>query len=425
MAAAGNITSKSLVIDELPTEILCLIFEFVPKYILKTARCVSKHWAAVAAVHLFDTVVISPQEKNLEVFRTVCDHEIFSKYVRIVCYDATWFHKLRSLEDYEYMLKEMFDLDNFVVDVTPEVLAEGFELYRRHCEDQIRILNSGADYEALVHGFANLPGLQTIIFSHTWDTYDAENPPRALAAMGPLCRGWNRLHLRPDISEPNEYIKNLPLQNIVHALAHTRRQINALMHLIHPELLVGSTWPQRSHQVLPEHLLYVARGLKSLYLYLPDIEPGTSEQRRFSRFLRSAVNLESLDIACYTYKLIDDKLAKHRWTKLRSLSIFGIVTTEDELLDFLFRHSATLQVLNFGNIDLTEGKWFKFFDRAHAGLELVRTFVRNDLGETDKQGTLTYPCISDGACRKEDEALGRFLVYGGKNPFPHTQPRVP
>ncbi|KAL6714850.1 hypothetical protein ACLMJK_007110 [Lecanora helva] len=92
----------------LPKEIRFLILDNLEKKDLKQVRLVSKNWNSVATIPLFDTVYISPHEKNMQVFEFITQHPVICHAVKRLVYDTNSFRPNITPEDYWVSLEPLF-----------------------------------------------------------------------------------------------------------------------------------------------------------------------------------------------------------------------------------------------------------------------------------------------------------------------------
>lgn len=60
---------------------------------------------------------------------------------------------------------------------------------------------------------------------------------------------------------------------------------------------------------------------------------------------------------------LDNVVGSLTWPKLRDFGLSTLVTTEDDLVDFLLRHQTKLRRLSLSDIVITDGEWTSLFTR--------------------------------------------------------------
>ncbi len=121
---------------------------------------------------------------------------------------------------------------------------------------------------------------------------------------------------------------------------------------------------------------------------------------RLRDLVTSAPNVEELDISLQTCEFpsqtdFEATLGKFTWTRLRSFSISGVNTTEEDLMNFLERHARALQVVNFSVISLESGSWIPFVRRMQKSLNL-KCALFHRIVATERIRELAYsrcPCL--------------------------------
>ncbi len=131
-----------------------------------------------------------------------------------------------------------------------------------------------------------------------------------------------------------------------------------------------------------------------------------------SQIMSAARNLEELwlrfDARCQW--LMGDftkVVGSQTWTKLRSLSLCLMDMHEQELVDFLERHSSTLEVLDLQFVEISEGTW-------HTVLTEMR---RWPLVLKEIPHFQVLDRIQDNLNEHMTVDVLRFLQHGGTNPF--------
>lgn len=123
-----------------------------------------------------------------------------------------------------------------------------------------------------------------------------------------------------------------------------------------------------------------------------------------------------------------------RWRALRSLTISGVRSTEDELLEFLTRHATTLREVKFTFAWLKSGSWVTAAQRMKDSLCLTDAHFDISIGtedgvETwwpDEVYTWTRDLEDPGmiVCKKLEDCLNFFICRGDerdKNPLENIE----
>ena len=82
--------SGSVSVIDMPLEILGLVVANLSSKDLKTTRLVCRQWSLISIPSLFKRIYVSRRPKDLEVFRSISNHDRYQKAVRTLVYDATF-----------------------------------------------------------------------------------------------------------------------------------------------------------------------------------------------------------------------------------------------------------------------------------------------------------------------------------------------
>ncbi|MCJ1484666.1 hypothetical protein MMC06_004839 [Schaereria dolodes] len=378
--------------NRIPFEVLSSILSYLPKKSMKEARFVCKNWSELVVPSLYNKIVISPQVPNMKVFRYISQHEVYSKCVRELVYDMTWFQSNISFEEYEKELRR----DQYKgeqVDLSDIDLQQGLVLHMEHALIQDRLLNDSRYLALMCIGLLNLTQLRMVTFSATWDEsfseedYDKSVPlmlrlKRRSRGYGPLSRSWNYRHLAPTQSVSADASRGFFL--VLRALSRTDtyRQIRTLRTLrcesFEDCILCPDIFCDPSPRVM-ENCRRAMLHLTEIYL---DIDGSNDRKitRNISRLLGAAANLKRLRLTFVLYETSTPyeavELAKligsHTWVHLQHLSLEGFATKQAELLDILERHSSSnLEAFVIRAITLTDGSWADILDQMRMRLNIV------------------------------------------------------
>ena len=74
--------------ENLPAEILYLIFSCLLPVDIKVARYVCRTFNNLASPHLLDTAIVGSQTETIERFEAIAKHEIFRKFITTVIFSV-------------------------------------------------------------------------------------------------------------------------------------------------------------------------------------------------------------------------------------------------------------------------------------------------------------------------------------------------
>ena len=172
---------------DLPAEVLAQILRYLPKPDLKSARLSSTQLSTIGASMLFDRVYFAPRKLEIERFRNIALHPVFSKSIKELVYDGRLFREEnREREGY----KEMIYYQRFScqpsngLDACLEAYLDPLILedYSSCVDAQEHILDQKTDYHALLAGLGQMPIRRLTVqddFGESWPRFsihDTEYP---------------------------------------------------------------------------------------------------------------------------------------------------------------------------------------------------------------------------------------------------------
>lgn len=386
----------------LPTELLLKIFADVPNPDLKRVAIVGKKLAAPAQEQLFSTLSIAPRKRQFRVLLHVSKHPVLSTYLKHLSYDLALYRSTKfTLEGYQTSLEKV-DRRKFS---SQDILA-GYIHTKNLIKDQATILKHNLIADVLLKTLPKLPKLKAISFSYKYTgPYPSKGAP-PLAPQPYLPVYWRNLDLRSDaetafraifraLKKTGVEIKHLTIdppdkasfeQRKVLALMSKRSRTMArkafqsltvismrfsrlenecsLYTVRFPKPIVSQTTP-----TFVAELLQSAKGLKRLSFGYNDYSRqnynGCNEWSHFPLFLQFGDGF--------------------RWHYLESLELVNMTLYEEEIIDFVNLHVATLkEVLLVRIIILSVLGWNKVAD-ALKGLRLSGVRIDFPVALTERE----------------------------------------
>ena len=149
-------------LPDLPTDLLAKILKILPKHDLKSVRLSSSQLSAIAASMLFDRVYFAPRKVEMERFRNIARHPLFSENIKELVYDGRLYcEEYRNPEVYTEMLywqQYRGQPSDDIQDILKRQLDPlDLEHYSSCVDEQEHILNEKADYDALLAGLEQMP----------------------------------------------------------------------------------------------------------------------------------------------------------------------------------------------------------------------------------------------------------------------------
>ena len=343
----------------LPLEIKGLVAESLQKSDLKSLRCVSKQWQAMATPPLFDKVYVSPRDKDIQVFSNITKHPVLRRHIKEMVCDTSevpelsheqYFHdlcdELRSLT-FQLSKKHPFksphpELNKFINAIirggishsglftkhaTDGLVVEGFQLWRELAAQEDQSLEDevhGMFFSDLCSGLHRLPNLQSVkMDDHIWCqtcrdievAFCSTNPrytPNTILSGSPLARNWNPWHLRPKRSE-DEGSERLSI--VIRALSRTKKSIRIFeCQSRHSRMYEGlSPWHFSIYDIsqrYPRHMAIAFCQLQSLTLQITPqlwnmVPHGDAKALGFlPQLLEQITGLKRLDLKLLTAERI-------------------------------------------------------------------------------------------------------------------------
>ena len=406
----------------LPDELVLEVLPHLHNTELKTARLVCRRWSCYAAESLFSKIFISPDQVNLDVFRSICNHPLLSRCVRHLQYDRLHLKPNIELSEYtnalfretrdrlQYSEERPIETDDIqrtefytIVKnssrgqhdreyhpalrrrakakcMTFDFIRTGFQRYVTQAQLQKRFID-GTDIESIIEdGLKTLDHLDAVTIS------DAGLRPE-LGTGSVLSRSWKSQSDWPSyVFESEPHAQAYPM--ISDALLKAQKHI----HHLQLEGTVGDTVCNvMNHDSPSSYYAFnpVYRELKTLRLTL-EVEYPLSMDDGYLYYmhemLRSMLSLQDLRLA-----FVSDESRRvwknpsaifpdfGQWTQLTKLTLENMTFSTTGLLELIVLRMPSLQHLTLSGIGLVGGKWESVFEFLHCAniLQSLRLFDRN------------------------------------------------
>ena len=170
-------------LTDLPAEVLAKILKILPKHDLKSVRLSSTRLSAIAASMLFDRVYFAPRKFEMERFRNIAQHPLFSKNIKELVYDGRLYcEEYRKPEVYPEMYYWQHlngQTSDDIQDACKSHLDPlDLEQYSRCVDEQECILNEKTDYDTLLAGLEQMPIRRLTVqdeFRESWPRVSIHN----------------------------------------------------------------------------------------------------------------------------------------------------------------------------------------------------------------------------------------------------------
>lgn len=460
----------------LPIEVKAVILEFLEKEYLKRVRLLSKEWCSLATQFLFDTIYISPREKDVEVFERITRHPVLSHAVTKLVYDTSRFKQGLGAAEYFRMLSEDFspvalfwekeifnssnaEINKYIEDtkrswakamtsaelrekhIQDSFIVEGYRVYRDHATYEQESLRSGMFFTDLCSGLHRLANLHSVAFNNQlWNDWHELSPEdidspilRRKVSGSPLVRNWKPFHLHPvghSCIDEEPSLLAYHFNVVVQAISVTQRRITSFrLPTGYKELgvpyqaLTTSKLPDAQMQYTLHGLSHVEDFAFQISTKSEDVTNSREPLHLVQRLLAHTVGLKKLslsllddcgDVSGLHFQYADVFPTVGFWPNLKELDLTGLTMSGLNLFTVV-RGLTKVRMLTLRAIELTKGSWEGVFVGLYiAGLErLVLGLDLTHLGGTVFWPGERYPSLS---CPKMIDAVKEYVIYGGRHP---------
>lgn len=468
----------SISFTTLPAEVVTAILVDLHKADLKSVRMVCHYFEEVATPLLYDKVIISHQEPNFAPFDNITSTPRFSKHVKTLSYDISWFddipmeyyltqlliqlnqhfaihetglassalpsHLRETLKDVGYF-RDATTTRGREVNLLPwrEHIETGFQQYRSHCNTQ----GSTSNRERIASALNNCPNLQLFQVCASWENHSQSVGdgidsllPRYYSS-GYLARHWHPFYLRPENYDRITYRHSFVVEDVFDIIHESGKQISLLSIgdgcTIGPDMHVVPTSMHMDMPFVFGHLteLSLDVGFKSSskpFYFVEHLSPALRAARNLKHFTLRGRNTS-------TWRRADD----HRWNfsvsfphfdlvlpRLVSLHLSGMQGFASHYLNFLWKQPL-LQSLHLDSIDIIQTQdpvhedWIHFIEGLRQLQSLDDFSLEWPLRTTRDGVRWSYRNFLD----REGEAhwptikgwLEQYVLHQGTSPFSHKE----
>ena len=398
-------------LTDLPAEVLAKILKTLPKHDLKSVRLSSTRLSAIAASMLFDRVYFAPRKVEMERFRNIAQHPLFSKNIKELVYDGRLYCKeYRNPEVYIEMLYwqqyKGQPSDDIQGMLKRRLYPLDLQQYSSCVDEQEYILNEKTDYDSLLAGLEQMPIRRLTVqdeFRESWPNVSIHNTEHVwYDTMSDL--SFHSYHDERDESPSPVFYPSgwtecrwwLPWESRIpknrrwdcRGLAHLFTAVSERCHNI-DELHIGT-----ENSMVPMYLFHPSSGiinhidrlapqLSCLKLAFSQYETDTREDidvtlSRFTNLMQQAKQLRTLSLSMDT-----DELQSHRifhgwstWSHLSLLDLGHFSAFQDDLAAAIVSQKDSLTELGIRHIELKEpGLWERLGDEIGRCLRLRKITI--------------------------------------------------
>ena len=376
----------------LPPEILCLVFGSLEKPVLVNVRLVCKSFEEAASPFLFDQVYVSHTRADLETARLTVLR--FGRYVRTLAFTPTYLeydmHYFRNVTQ-GYGLYHVSG-ENEPAKCRDQHLEQAWNRYSGQRDEWREVEESGELVGYLCIILGKMPRLQTIkiracsVFQHT--SGESLKSPKLGSACSPHMCPLHDVIFEPAIDCLTNGTR--AWHSLILALSITKACVKSFISEVSEDRCCIRPISCSAFNMLQARGLHVEQSFRSLIELRLNLTRYDYEIKTYSRdadtqanlaeILAIAINLEHLQLEFDNEsKLFGNILGVCRLTKLRSLELSSIISTEDQLVGFL-QSSPGLEILKLKKHNLTQGLWEHVAHRIKNSLHLHMVHLDNLLG---------------------------------------------
>ena len=440
---------------------------------LKQVRLVSKDWCELVTGRLFDTIYISPHEKNMEVFKEMTGHPVIAGAIRSLFYDTVHFRRFYSQDEYWVSLFHTWIIDiarswrkeTFICS-DPQIntlikqckmaldtsepwsriervrilhrndgfVKAGYTNYKRNAMCERRTLRDETFLTGLCVGFSTLNQLASICLGETpWDIDVESGSSRGSSSLcrldcgSPLARTWSPFCLRPttmnDYEDGDMHISRY-LRILTAALASSSRRLSSI-ELGNSEYVEGLPPSALTVPIMSamgkEKVLTAYSRFEELYLTMfSRVDDRNDNLVGLQSLLENAPNLESLTLFLdkesieQTPHRFDQVFPRGRFSpNLKYLTLHGLAVKALDLIILIWQWPH-LKYLEIEWMDLLEGSWEGIIEALRNSHVKLFNLISCDLKHHG--GVLFLTNSNDPGPCKLRNAIKKYVMHGGRHP---------
>ena len=396
---------------DLPAEVLAKILKILPKHDLKSVRLSSTRLSAIAASMLFDRVYFAPRKMEMERFRNITQHPLFSKNIKELVYDGRLYcEEYRKSEIYTEMIYQQQykgqPSDGIQDQLKRQLDPLHLEYYSSCVDEQEYILNEKTDYDALLAGLEQMPIRRLTVqdeFRQSWRHVSIHNTEHLWYSTMSDLSFYSYHDERDDLPSPIFYPSSwnechwwLPWESRLprnrrwdcRGLAHLFTAVSERCHNI-DELHIGT-----ENSLVPMNLFHPSSGiinhidrlaprLACLKLASKQYETDIREDidvalSRLTNVMRQAKQLRTLSLSMNTNEQQSRRIFHGwgTWSHLSLLDLGHFRAFQDDLAAAIVSQKDSLIELGIRLIELEEpGLWERLGDEIGQCLRLRKVTI--------------------------------------------------
>lgn len=367
-------------------------------------RLLCRNVAEVGIQYIVPTIYVRLKKESYDRLSTIAEHPVISQFVHAICYetdvltemDRDRFESLMKLpgqpkpirSDDSSRARRVINREatkNTLLSTNgfgPRNMDGAFSVYEKYIADQQAVLKLKALPAQVTTAMKRLPGV-TVLRTNSESTiaHFSEDMRAISGAPGPF-------FLSDVDDEPDE-----PDQPCAAHLACLSSLLGAGNASLKLEVLSCAPFDWRILGQTDEDFLITKKSLRYLReleieVRPPEVDQETMEpydsgeedefevhveNKRLVDFVTSAAELRLLSIDFLGDSIevyLGQAVGDFHWAALETVRLGRMATTEDEIVAFCGRHSATLKSLSLRDIELNEGDWPSTLRKLRSSLKL-------------------------------------------------------
>ncbi|PGH16265.1 hypothetical protein AJ80_05288 [Polytolypa hystricis UAMH7299] len=340
----------------LPIEIIQMIFAYLPKRAIKSARLLCKAFDYAAPRFLFNRVYVSVHRKDLDALTEIANHPRYSLCVKEVIYTGVYFHDRPRRR----------------------TKAKKPDSYARYYEQQKDVMQGAKHLQIISSAIVKMPHISLLTFTNHWQIHHYEfGPHKAHAGLefavrygGPFSRKFPSSVQNPCGEPPTTGDSKVRVDYGFPVMMAAMSAAGTHLESIHVDYHVDTSWCGKrdyffrgltpstfsKHVLNMDQACNVFRSLRRLSLEIcePHLEPlywDWCQEGHFARLLSAAEDLEDLglyfDLCPAGTPSLSYYIGEHTWRRLQCLRLKGMHFTQDSVVEILRRHRSTLKIVEF------------------------------------------------------------------------------
>ena len=418
MANSKNPNVEMASLLGLPAELLHRVFSFMKQDGILAARTCCSRLADIGRDRMLSEIFVVYERSRLQRLKEIASRPHLAHRVRSLYFQADRFAPTGTFETWNMcrdggnVWSDMNLKGKMKAHPTENELLRAYTTYQQAVNDQIAVGRDGFDQECLTDFFQSCTNLDLVTLALGNDFGDKRRPRMIRSA-------FEECHCAPFGDTPEQDRGVDQFHSIFRAFQLSDHKIKRFHAFLISLSVVDLVLPQLKSR------LGILQNLQELRLHMV-VEAGyrtlpsaSLNSYGLADMLSAAPNLRTLDLQT-TSKFPFPNVAKlerlfgpHTWPKLENLTISGVQSSNEDLVDLLIRHGETLRSLALAEITLLNGTVTEFVKRIQGHLPVLETVKMQEQFTIVRQPPKTFLA---GVTWEQIDELQDFILNGGGIP---------